>query len=174
MLQGCIERNRVSFKLLGAMAMALTMMGMTTGCQQKGPVPIQMRPGKHSVEIAGHKVYCMIAADPAKRQRGLMYRSSLPDDEGMLFVFPEASVQGFWMKNCLMDMDIAYIDDTGKIVDIITMKAPAPGAVLFPRYRSSEPVRYALETNPGWFAKRGIEVGETVNGYRGPGSLVPR
>lgn len=116
----------------------------------------------------------MIAADNASRQRGLMYRSSLPDDEGMLFIFPQASSQGFWMKNCLMDMDIAYIDDAGKIVDIITMKAPKPGDVLFPRYRSSQPVRYALETNPGWFAKRGIEVGEMVQGYRGPGNLVPR
>lgn len=163
-----IDLRRVSMLTLFAITI------LCSGCQQKGAVPIQARPGKHPVEISGHKVWCMIAADNASRQRGLMYRSSLPDDEGMLFIFPQASSQGFWMKNCLMDMDIAYIDDAGKIVDIITMKAPKPGDVLFPRYRSSQPVRYALETNPGWFAKRGIEVGEVVQGYRGPGNLVPR
>jgi len=164
--------SMASMLLMATLFSVLLIFG--SGCQKKAPARIQTKPGKHAVEIAGHKVWCIIAADNASRQRGLMYRTSLPDDEGMLFVFPQASEQGFWMKNCLMDMDIAYIDDDGKIVDIITMKAPAPGDVLFPRYRSSEPVRYALETNPGWFAKRGIEVGEKVLGYKGPGNLVPR
>jgi len=98
----------------------------------------------------------------------------MPDDEGMLFVFPAASVQGFWMKNCKISLDIAYIDDAGVITDILKMDAPTPGQVLFPRYKSSQPVRYVLETNVGWFARNGIEVGDRVVGYRGPAGLRPR
>ena len=74
---------------LKPLSFMLVLLVSFSGCQQQGAVPIQTRPGKHPVTIAGHKVWCMIAADNASRQRGLMYRSSLPDDEGMLFIFPQ-------------------------------------------------------------------------------------
>ena len=60
------------------------------------------------------------------------------------------------------------------IVVVLTMKAPEPGAVLYPRYRSSQPVRYVLETNAGWFEKHGIIAGESVQGFRGPAGSKPR
>lgn len=145
-----------------------------SGCQEPKATPIATRPGMHPVEIAGHKVWTYIAADSASRQRGLMHRSSLPEDVGMLFIFPEPKEQGFWMNNCLIDLDIAYIDDDGIIVDILQMKAPTPNQVILPRYRSSEAVRYALETNVGWFEARGIKPGMKVTGYKGRSGLRVR
>ena len=102
-----------------------------------------------------------------------MYRKSLPADAGMLFIFPEPQPQSFWMSNCLIDIDIAYIDDDGKIVDVLHMKAPPPGtsASSLERYPSSRPVRFALETNAGWFEGKGIGPGAVVEGYRGPSGL---
>ena len=144
------------------------------GCSSDKAVKLQNRPGKHLVEIQGQKVWCLVADDASSRARGLMYRKNMPEDEGMLFLFPAAISQGFWMKNCMMDLDIAYIDDDGIIVDVLTMKAPEPGAVLYPRYRSSQPVRYVLETNAGWFEKHGIIAGESVQGFRGPAGSNPR
>ena len=173
--------NRPSV-LLPASAMSASLLSLTVlllltvvpGCQGPEPTPINLRPGLHAVEISGNKVWSYIAADSASRQRGLMHRSSLPKDVGMLFIFPEPKLQGFWMNNCLIDLDIAYIDDDGVIVDILKMDAPTPDQVLLPRYRSSKPVRYALETNVGWFAARGIEPGMRVSGYKGPPGLRVR
>lgn len=145
-----------------------------TGCSGPEPTPLAVRPGLHQVEIDGNKVWSYIAADSASRQRGLMHRSSLPEDVGMLFIFPQPSVQGFWMNNCLIDLDIAYIDDDGVIVDILKMEAPTPDQVILPRYRSSKAVRYALETNVGWFEARGIKPGMKVSGYKGPPGLRVR
>ncbi len=150
--------------------------GSLTGCENQTARTVGYRPGMHKVEVGSARVpvWCQLAADSTRRQNGLMHRDSMPDDEGMLFVFPAASVQGFWMKNCKISLDIAYIDDAGVITDILKMDAPTPGQVLFPRYKSSQPVRYVLETNVGWFARNGIEVGDRVVGYRGPAGLRPR
>jgi len=145
-----------------------------SGCEGPKPSRISSRPGLHKVEIGSQVIWCEMAADPTRRRNGLMHRVSMPEDVGMLFVFPGASLQGFWMKNCKMSLDIAYIDDQGLIIDILKMDAPRPGQVYFPRYRSSQPVRYALETNVGWFEKHGIQVGSRVTGFRGPPALTAR
>ena len=145
-----------------------------SGCEGPKPSRISSRPGLHKVEVGSQVVWCELAADPTRRQNGLMHRVSMPADVGMLFVFPQANLQGFWMKNCKISLDIAYIDDQGLIIDILKMDAPGPRQVYFPRYRSSQPVRYALETNVGWFAKHGIQVGSRVTGFRGPPGLTVR
>ena len=145
-----------------------------SGCEGPKPSRISTRPGLHKVEVGSQVIWCELAADQTRRQNGLMHRVSMPDDVGMLFIFPQASSQGFWMKNCKISLDIAYLDDQGVIIDILKMDAPRPGQVYFPRYRSSQPVRYALETNVGWFAKHGIQVGSRVTGFRGPPGLTVR
>ena len=166
--------SRIRFSIRGLSLVVLLGLMTTIGCNGPKPSPNTLRPGMHAVEISANKVWTYIAADSASRQRGLMHRSSLPQDIGMLFVFLEPKVQGFWMKNCATDLDIAYIDDEGIIVDILHMKAPTPGQVILPRYRSSKAVRYALETNVGWFSARGIEPGAKVTGYKGPPGLRVR
>lgn len=110
-----------------------------------GPlVPIQIGDSNLQVEVA---------ATPQKRQRGLMYRSALPDNEGMLFVFPETQALSFWMKNTLIPLDIGFFDEQGFLIEYKTMQ-PDNGKKI---HTSSEPAKYALEMNQGWFKKHGIK-----------------
>lgn len=94
-----------------------------------------------------------------------MFRQALAPDSGMLFVFDSASVQQFWMKNTWIPLDIAFIESSGVITDILQM---ATLDTVTP-YRSSRPVLYALETNQGWFVARGIRPGDTLLGIPGQG-----
>ncbi|MBI1851473.1 MAG: DUF192 domain-containing protein [Planctomycetes bacterium] len=96
-----------------------------------------------------------------QRMKGLMYRTELPTDTGMLFVFKTDLPQSFWMKNCFMPLSIAYIKSDGRIANILEM-APAAGDPSPPGYDASEPVKYALEMDKGWFAKHGIVGGDHV------------
>ena len=98
-----------------------------------------------------------IANTPAEREQGLMGRTELAEDAGMLFVFSREGTGAFWMKDTLIPLSIAYIDAGGRIVDIQDMQpldeTPHPPAA---------PYRYALEVNQGFFAQRGIEVGNAL------------
>jgi uncharacterized protein len=105
------------------------------------------------------KVRVEVADDAAEQAKGLMYRSALGEDRGMLFVYPDERELSFWMKNTLIPLSIAYIDSEGRIVDILDMK---PLDDRPPHYVSSEPVQYALEVNKGFFEKRGVEEGDRV------------
>ena len=97
-----------------------------------------------------------IADSPDEQARGLMNRTALAEDRGMLFVFEEEQELSFWMKNTLIPLSIAYMDSEGHIVDIQDMK---PLDDEEPHYVSAEPARYALEVNQGFFEERGVEVG---------------
>jgi uncharacterized protein len=98
-----------------------------------------------------------IADGPFEQQRGLMYRTSLGEDRGMLFVYRREQPLSFWMKNTKIPLSIAYIDSKGRITDILDMK---PLDDKPPHYVSSEPVQYALEVNQGFFDERGVKVGD--------------
>jgi uncharacterized membrane protein (UPF0127 family) len=98
-----------------------------------------------------------IADTDPERQRGLMGRTALPEDQGMLFVFGGEQELSFWMRNTLIPLSIAYIDSEGRIVDIQDMEPLDDDP---PHYVSAEPARYALEVNQGFFEERGIEVGD--------------
>jgi uncharacterized membrane protein (UPF0127 family) len=98
-----------------------------------------------------------IADTDPERQRGLMGRTALPEDQGMLFVFGGEQELSFWMRNTLIPLSIAYIDSEGRIVDIQDMKPLDDDP---PHYVSAEPARYALEVNQGFFEEHGIEVGD--------------
>jgi uncharacterized protein len=92
-----------------------------------------------------------------EQQRGLMYRHSLGENRGMLFVYRREQRLSFWMKNTTIPLSIAYIDSKGRITDILDMK---PLDDKPPHYVSSEPVQYALEVNQGFFEEHGVEVGD--------------
>lgn len=118
------------------------------------------------IKVGGVSIRAEIAATPPDRERGLMYRTSMPENEGMLFVFPEAKFQAFWMKNTLIPLDIGFFDDQGFLIEVLHMK-PDDGTA---RYPSSEPALYALEMNAGWFEKHGLrkyarlELARTIQG----------
>ncbi len=100
-----------------------------------------------------------LARTADEREIGLMFRSTMGTSEGMLFVFEERAQQCFWMKNTLIPLDVAFIADDGAIVNIDQMKAQTLDS-----HCSAKPVRYVLEMNDGWFAKRGIKAGQKLKG----------
>jgi uncharacterized membrane protein (UPF0127 family) len=100
-----------------------------------------------------------IADDSAEQAQGLMNRTSLGENRGMLFVFEEEATLSFWMRNTLIPLSVAYIDSEGRIVDIQKME---PLDDEPPQYVSAEPAQYALEVNQGFFEERGVEVGDTA------------
>jgi uncharacterized protein len=112
-----------------------------------------------TIDASGGKkveVRVEIADGVFEQQRGLMYRNSLGEDRGMLFVYQREQPLSFWMKNTRIPLSIAYIDSKGRITDILDMK---PLDDKPPHYVSSEPVQYALEVNQGFFDEHGVKVG---------------
>lgn len=106
-----------------------------------------------------HRIEAEVVSNAADRATGLMNRSSMPAHRGMLFVFPEADVQCFWMKNTLIPLSIAFLDDAGRIAQIAEMQPQS-----LDNHCSARPVRFALEMNAGWFQRRGIAPGAKING----------
>ncbi|MGQ9677974.1 MAG: DUF192 domain-containing protein [bacterium] len=110
------------------------------------------------LNIKGNRIVAEVAATPDERALGLMFRTSLHPDSGMIFVFEEEQWLRFWMKNTYIPLSIAFVDKDGVITDILEM-APLDTET---RYEASRPVRYALEANSGWFLVHGIKSGDTV------------
>lgn len=106
-----------------------------------------------------HLIKAQVAATPEQRSIGLMYRQEMPVNEGMLFVFERAGVQCFWMKNTLLPLTAAFVADDGTIVNLVDMKPQTLDS-----HCSAQPVRFVLEMNQGWFAKRGIRAGSKLGG----------
>jgi uncharacterized membrane protein (UPF0127 family) len=124
----------------------------TTATSNLQTVTIDSNEGEVEVRVE-------IADSPAEQARGLMDRTALAEDRGMLFVFPEEEVRSFWMRNTLIPLSIAYMDSQGRIVDIQDMEPLDDDE---PHYVSAEPARYALEVNQGFFDERGVEAGDRV------------
>ena len=102
-----------------------------------------------------------LANTEASRQTGLMNRTFLDTNNGMLFVFDADTQSGFWMKNTLIPLDLIYVDVNKKIVDIKSPFLPCTVADC-PVYIAKSPFRYVLEVNSGWVAKNGVKVGDSV------------
>jgi uncharacterized membrane protein (UPF0127 family) len=100
-----------------------------------------------------------VAQTPQEHATGLMWRTSMPANEGMLFIFPRAGQQCFWMKNTLLPLSIAFIDDNGRIVNLDEMQPQTENP-----HCSAQPVRFVLEMNKGWFKKHGFKPGDQLKG----------
>ena len=106
-----------------------------------------------------HLIQTQVAQDFEQRQTGLMWRKEMPQNEGMLFVFEQAGVQCFWMRNTLLPLTAAFVADDGTIVNLEDMKPMSDDS-----HCSKKPVRFVLEMNQGWFAKRNIQAGFKLSG----------
>jgi uncharacterized protein len=106
-----------------------------------------------------HQIDAQVAQTIEQRMIGLMFRKEMPQHEGMLFVFEQPSQQCFWMKNTLLPLSAAFIEDDGTVVNVEEMKPQTLDS-----HCSAKPVRYVLEMNQGWFAKKGIKPGTKLNG----------
>jgi hypothetical protein len=109
--------------------------------------------------VGMHQIEAQVAIGPDERATGLMYRKQMPQHEGMLFVFEQPGVQCFWMKNTLLPLTAAFVADDGEIVNLADMKPQTTDS-----HCSTRPVRFVLEMNQGWFAKRGIKAGARIAG----------
>jgi hypothetical protein len=111
-----------------------------------------------SLLIGNARVVVEVASTENERERGLMFRSSLADGEGMLFVFDKDDILAFWMKNTKIPLSLAYISSDGTIRQIVDLEPESLASI--PSERS---VRYALEVPRGWFSRAGVKVGDKVN-----------
>jgi hypothetical protein len=107
---------------------------------------------------ARHAVAVEVVRSGPDRARGLMHRTRLAPDAGMLFLFDETSVHEFWMKNTLIPLDMIFIAEDGRIVGIVARTTPGD---LTPR-SAGGPSRYVLEVNGGWAEARGVAPGDRV------------
>lgn len=106
-----------------------------------------------------HQIDAQVARTMEQRATGLMFRKEMPQHEGMLFVFEQPSTQCFWMKNTLLPLSAAFIEDNGTVVNVADMKPES-----LESHCSLKPVRYVLEMNQGWFAKKGVKPGSKLEG----------
>ena len=106
-----------------------------------------------------HLIQVQLAQDFEQRQIGLMWRKEMPQNEGMLFIFEQPAIQCFWMRNTLLPLTAAFVLDDGSIVNLADMKPLNDDS-----HCSKKPVRFVLEMNQGWFAKRNIQAGFKLTG----------
>ena len=111
------------------------------------------------VEIGGERFTVEIADDDAERARGLMFRDTLADGTGMLFIHESESPQAYWMKNTRIPLDILYFDDDRKLVSQQRGVPPCSAGNNCPSYPSDQPARYVLELNAGEAARLKLEDG---------------
>jgi uncharacterized protein len=142
-------------------AIAISALTLSACIANAQDAPQQLR----SIQLTAgmHVIQAEVAVTPEQRAIGLMHRKEMPANHGMLFVFEEAQQQCFWMRNTLLPLSIAFIDDTGRVVNIADMKPLDETS-----HCSAKPVRYALEMNKGWFAKRGLKAGSQLTGQPWP------
>jgi uncharacterized membrane protein (UPF0127 family) len=129
-------------------------------CAAAPPAPVAPA-GTPTAVLNGHRFSVEIADTPAQREHGLMDRTSMPGDHGMLFVFPDAEPRTFWMKNTLIPLDILYFDNARRLVSV-QEDVPPCRADPCPVYPSIAPARYVLELNAGVAAKLGVRRGDSI------------
>jgi len=128
------------------------------GCGQAAPA------GTQRVQIKGRAFELKLATTPQQTARGLMGVKRLAENEGMLFVFPDVRVRSFWMKGCLISLDLIFLDSRGRVVSIQTMPPPAPGTPEdeLKHYSSRWPARFAIELAAGEAAKLGLKENDQI------------
>ncbi len=140
--------------------------GTVTGCADEAPLPPPLAPPQRGdivrVVVGSMPLRVRVVATHADRQRGMMGVRELADGKGMLFVYPKPERRQFWMKGCLIPLDIAFLDAEGRVVQIDTLQPPGEGGGNGEETRLSPPAVFALETRAGFFASNGFEVGTRV------------
>jgi uncharacterized protein len=167
-------RNR---QIPGILFLLMALIWPGVGCAKPSPEPkrqTQAQPEaefvfpKGSIRLGGKTLKIEYANTPALRERGLMFRESLPEDHGMLFIFPGEEKLAFWMKNTLIPLSIGYFDKSKRLIDVQEMTPAAIGDRLPPSYPSKHPAQYALEMPKGWFERNKVGIGAAFVIITGP------
>jgi uncharacterized protein len=142
---------------LAMMAVFAALAASALGASAQG----QPQPKLPTITLAAgmHLIQAEVAATLPQQMTGMMFRRQMGSNEGMLFVYDEPAPRCFWMRNTYVPLTIAFVADDGRIVNLADMQ-PLNDA----SHCSAEPVRFALEMNQGWFAKRGIAPGFKLRG----------
>jgi uncharacterized membrane protein (UPF0127 family) len=145
-------------------AAAAVLLGGCGGGSGGGPV-------METVRIGDETFHLEVAADPAATARGLMERESIPPDGGMLFVFPEVRTRWFWMKNCVVDIDLIFLDGRGTVTATHRMTIEPPRResegefdyeTRLQRYPSRYPAQFAIELEAGSIDRLGVKVEDQI------------
>lgn len=140
--------------------LAAALMAALPTFAQKEPVGApQLNLPRTSISVGMLRIDAQVARTPQHREIGLMYRREMPQHEGMLFIFDQPGTQCFWMRNTLIPLTAAFVEDDGTIVNLADMKPLDETS-----HCSSRPVRYVLEMNQGWFEKRNVRAGVKLRG----------
>jgi uncharacterized membrane protein (UPF0127 family) len=114
-----------------------------------------------NLEVGKHRIEVEVVADEQARNFGLMYRSHLPPDQGMIFVYPSPISICMWMKNTLIPLSVAFLDEEGRILNIEDMAPQSEES-----HCAVKPAHHALEMNRGWFARHGVKAGDRIEGVK--------
>jgi uncharacterized membrane protein (UPF0127 family) len=112
-----------------------------------------------TLTVGLYRIDAQVAQTPQQREVGLMFRKDMPQAEGMIFVFEQPATQCFWMRNTVLPLTAAFVADDGRIVNLADMQPMTENS-----HCSEEPVRFVLEMNQGWFAKKNIKKGAKLGG----------
>ena len=159
--------NRWSILPLG---LAVAVCGVCAGgCQQAappaaGPTAAQPKLQTMKLWLGAEEMLAELALTPQQQQTGMMFRTHLTENAGMLFVFPAPHRASFWMKNCPLPLSAAYIDPVGVILEIHDLQPHNTNSVV----ASSERVQFVLETSQGWFGRHHVTAGILVRTEHGP------
>ncbi|MDP3537752.1 MAG: DUF192 domain-containing protein [Azonexus sp.] len=139
--------------------MTKTVIGMFAGFLLSGAVWAQGAMPMLELSAGFHRIEAEVAATDQNRQVGLMNRQTMPPQRGMLFVFAQKNTHCMWMRNTLIPLSVAFLDEDGIIINIENMQPQTEN-----NHCAKVPARYALEMNLGWFAQRGIKPGVKLKG----------
>ena len=131
-------------------------LGLASAQAQEGP---QLDLARVKLQAGMYQIDAQVAQTPQQRAIGLMNRREMPRHEGMLFIFEQASIQCFWMKNTLLPLTAAFVADDGTIVNLADMAPQSTQS-----HCATKPVRFVLEMHQGWFAKKNMAAGFKLSG----------
>lgn len=144
-------QHRIGYRTLASICAVVVILFLSTltSCAQSLPTV--------KIGIGSNRLTAELATTPKERERGLMFRTRMAENHGMLFIFPDDQQLSFWMKNTKIPLSIAFISSDGVIKKIADMQPESLNTTL-----SDYSVRYALEVNKGYFSRNGIAVGMKV------------
>lgn len=145
-----------TLKRMGVLTLIVGALTFTSTAFASSLPVIELKAGKE-------KIQAEVASTPESQQIGLMYRTSMGANSGMLFAFRDKAGHCFWMRNTLIPLSIAFIGDDGRIVNIEEMEARTEN-----NHCPQKPVRFALEMNQGWFTQKKIKPGSLIEGLPKP------
>jgi uncharacterized membrane protein (UPF0127 family) len=143
-------------KQISVMLLLVGLLG-AQGCDATTTQPAPQSLPTITMTVGNRQMNLETATESGTREIGLMYRDSMPADHGMIFAFPDEEPRSFWMKNTRMPLDIIFLDGSGKVVSIRSMKALDLTAI-----DSGGPAKYAIEVDPGVPGDAGVKVGDVM------------